>query len=58
MREDNRTTLETEEPEQQQIVYITNFKDGLQKDGTKLYDEDGPNEKRLLREIGLLKSPP
>ena len=46
-----------EEPDQQQIVYITNLKDGLQKNGTKLYDKEGPNEKSLLREIGLLKSP-
>ena len=57
-REDDGSTLETEEPEQQQIVYITNLKDGLQKNGTKLYDEEGLNEKSLLREIGLLKSPP
>ena len=28
-REDDRSTLETEEPEQQQIVYITNLEDGL-----------------------------
>ena len=57
-REDDRSTLETEEPEQQQIVYITNLKDGLQKNGPKLYDEEGLNKKSLLREIGLLKSPP
>ena len=57
-REDDRSTLETEEPEQQQIVYITNLEDGLRKNGTKLYNEEGPNEKSLLREIGLLKSPP
>ena len=57
-REDDGSTLETEEPKQQQIVYITNFKNGLQKDGTKLYDEEGPNEKILLQKIGLLKSPP
>ena len=47
-----------EEPEQQQIVYITNLEDGLRKNGTKFYDEEGPNEKGLLCEIGLLKSPP
>ena len=28
-REDDRSTLETEEPEQQEIVYITNLEDGL-----------------------------
>ena len=37
-REDDRSTLETEEPKQQQVVYITNLKNSLQKDGTKLYD--------------------
>ena len=57
-REDDGSTLETEEPEQQEIVYITNLEDGLRKNGTKLYDEEGPNEKSWLREIGLLKSPP
>ena len=36
----------TEEHEQQQLVYITNLKDGLQKDGTTLYDEKGPDEKK------------
>ena len=57
-REDDGSTLETEEPKQQQVVYITNLENSLQKDGTKLYDEEGPNEKSLLRKIGLLKSPP
>ena len=57
-REDDGSTLETEEPEQQQIVYITNPEDGLRKNSTKPYDEEGPNKKSLLREIGLLKSPP
>ena len=27
-------------------MYITNLKGGLQKDGTKLYDEEGPNNKK------------
>ena len=35
-----------------------NLEDGLQNYSTKLYDEEDPNEKSLLREIGLLKSPP
>ena len=47
-----------EEPKQQGIVYISNLEDGLRKDSRKSYDEEGPNEKSLLREIGLLKSPP
>ena len=58
-REDDGSTLETEEPKQQEIVYITNLEDGLQKDGTILYDEEGPNEKkpavrnRLIEESSL-----
>ena len=44
-READGSTLETEEPDQQQIVYITNLEDGLRKNGTKLHDEEGPNKK-------------
>ena len=47
-REANGSTLETEEPDQQQVVYITNLEDGLQNYGTKLYDEKDPNKKSLL----------
>ena len=47
-REDNGSTLETEEPEQQEIVYIMNLEDGLRKNGTKLYNEKGLNEESLL----------
>ena len=47
-KEGNGSTLGTEEPEQQEIVYITNLEDGLRKDGTTLCDEKGPNEKSLL----------
>ena len=47
-REGDGSTLGTEEPEQQEVVYITNLEDGLRKDGTALYDEKGPNEKSLL----------
>ena len=57
-READGSTLETEEPDQQQVVYIMNLEDGLRNNGTKLYDEEDPKEKNLLREIGLLKSPP
>ena len=57
-READASTLETEEPNQQEVVYITNLEDGLQNYGTKLYDEKDPSEKSLLREIGLLESPP
>ena len=57
-REGDGSTLGTEQPEQHELVYITNLEDGLRKDGTTLYDEEGPNEKSLLRETGLLKCPP
>ena len=36
----------TEEPKQQEVVYITNIEDGLQKDGTTMHDEEGPNINR------------
>ena len=45
-REGDGSTLGTEEPEQQEVVYITNLEDGLRKDGTALYDEKGLNEKK------------
>ena len=45
-REGDGSTLGMEEPEQQEIVYITNLEDGLRKDGTTLYDEEGPNEEK------------
>ena len=57
-REGDRSTLGTEEPKQQEVVYITNLEHGLRKDSTALYDEKGPNKKSLLRETGLLKCPP
>ena len=44
-REGDGSTLGTEEPEQQEVVYITNLEDGLRKDGTALYDEKGQNER-------------
>ena len=45
-REGEGSTLGTEEPEQQEVVYITNLEDGLRKDRTALYNEKGPNEKK------------
>ena len=45
-REGNGSTLGTEEPEQQEVVYITNLEDGLRKDGTIMYDEEVPNIKK------------
>ena len=47
-KEGNGSTLGTEGLEQHEIVDITNLEDGLRKDGTTLYDEEGPNEKSLL----------
>ena len=44
-REANGSTLETEEPDQQQVLYITNLEDGLQNISTKLYDEEDPNKR-------------
>ena len=44
-REGDGSTLGMEEPKQQEIVYITNLEDGLRKDGTTLYDEEGLKEK-------------
>ena len=44
-REANGSILETEESNQQEVVYITNLEDGLRNYGTKLYDEEDPNKK-------------
>ena len=56
-REVDGSTLETEEYNEQQLVYIMNLEDGSQKNGTKLYDEKDRMKKSLLQETGLLKSP-
>ena len=44
--EDDGSTLDTQETEQPQLVYITNLEGSLQKDSTKLYEEEGPNNKK------------
>ena len=44
--EDIGSTLDTQETEQSQLVYIMNLEGGLQKDGMKLYKEEGPNNKK------------
>ena len=54
-RKYDRYTLNMEELEQQQLVYITNLKNSLQKDGTKLYDEEGPHEKKPAAENRLIE---
>ena len=48
-RDGDGSTLGTEEPEQQEVVYITNLEDGLRKDGTTMHDEEGPNKKPAAR---------
>ena len=56
-REANRSTLEMEEYDQQQIVYITNLEDGLRKNGTKVYNEEGRNEKKHAAKNRLIEEP-
>ena len=46
-----------EEPKQQQVVYITNLENDLQKDGTKLYKEEGPNKKKPAWKNRLFEEP-
>ena len=56
-REDNRSTLDMEELEEPELVYITNHKDGLQKDGMKLYDEEVPSQKNPAAKNRLIEEP-
>ena len=56
-REDDGLTLDTQETEQQELVYITNLKNGLQEDSTKLYNEEGPNNKKPAVENRLIEEP-
>ena len=53
-REDD---VDKQETEQQELVYIMNLKNGLRKDGTKLYDEEGPNDKKPAAENRLIEEP-
>ena len=57
-KEDDESTLETEELESEELVYITNLENGLQMNGTELNDKQAQTRKSLLRVIGLLKCPP
>ena len=50
--------MEREAHEHEQLVYITNLKDGLQKNGTKQYDEEGPDEKKPAARNRLIEEPP
>ena len=56
-REDNGSTLDMQETEQQELVYMTNLKNGLQEDGMELYDEEGPNDKKPAAENRLIEKP-
>ena len=49
--------MDTQETEQHQLVYITDLKDGLQKNGTKLYNEEGPNNKKPAAENRFIEEP-
>ena len=57
-KEDDGSTMETEKHKQQELVYITNLEDGLRKNGTKLYDEEGPDEKKPAARNRLIEEPP
>ena len=56
-READASTLVTEEPDQQQVVYITNLEDGLRNYGTKLYDEKDPNKTKPVARNRLIEEP-
>ena len=56
-REANASTLATEEPGQQEVVYIMNLEDGLRNYGTKLYDEKDPNKKKPVARNRLIEEP-
>ena len=56
-KEDNGSTLGTEEHEQPESVYIMNLEDGLQKNGTKLCNEEGPDEKKPVANNRLIGVP-
>ena len=49
--------MQTEEPEQKQVVYITNLENGLQKYSTELYDEKSPNMKKPAARNRLVEEP-
>ena len=55
--EDDGSTLDTQETAQQQSVYITNPEDDLQKNSTKLNEEEGPKEKRPAVKNRLFERP-
>ena len=46
-----------QETEQQELMYTTNLKNGLQEDSMKLYDEEGPNDKKPAAQNRLIEEP-
>ena len=55
--EDDGSTLDTQETEQQQSVYITNLEDDLQKNSTKLNEEEGSKDKKSAVKSRLFERP-
>ena len=49
--------MDPQESEQHELVYIRNLKNGSQKDGMKLYNEEGPNDKKPAVENRLIEGP-
>ena len=49
--------METEEHKPPQLVYITNLLDGLQKNSTKLYNKEGPDEEKPVASNRLIGVP-
>ena len=46
-----------EKHKQQQVVYIMNLENGLRKNSTKLYVEEGPNKKKPAVKNRLIEEP-
>ena len=53
-REDDGSTLETEDPEQQEIVYIMNLENGFQKNSTKMYNDIAPESEQRGKSESML----
>ena len=57
-KEDDGSTLYTQEAEQHELVYITNLKDGLQTMAQNCMMKKAQTIKNLQQKIGFLKRPP
>ena len=55
--EDDGLTVNTQETAQQQLVYITNLEDDLQKNSTELNKEEGPKDKKPAVKNRLFERP-